>query len=64
MLQVEIRIKGKIDKQWSEWFGGLTISHSDHDDDGSCRSRRGPGRVVWDHLPPARFGSATILGEE
>jgi hypothetical protein len=31
MLQVEIRIKGQIDKRWSEWFGGLTISHSDHE---------------------------------
>lgn len=29
MLQVEIRFKGQISKQWSEWFGGLTISHSD-----------------------------------
>jgi hypothetical protein len=31
MLQVEIRIKGQIDKQWSEWFGGLAISHSDRE---------------------------------
>ena len=29
MLQVEIRFKGQIDKRWSEWFGGLAISHSD-----------------------------------
>ncbi|MGB7538664.1 MAG: hypothetical protein WBM17_09010 [Anaerolineales bacterium] len=29
MLQVEIRIKGQIDKQWSEWFGGLAIGRSD-----------------------------------
>lgn len=29
MLQIEIRIKGQIDQQWSEWFGGLTFSHSD-----------------------------------
>lgn len=29
MLQVEIRFKGEISKQWSEWFGGLAISHSD-----------------------------------
>jgi len=28
MLKIEIRIKGHIRKQWSEWFGGLTISHS------------------------------------
>jgi len=28
MQQIEIRIKGTINEQWSEWFGGLTISHS------------------------------------
>jgi hypothetical protein len=32
MQQIEIRVKGRINKQWSEWFGGLTISHSDPDD--------------------------------
>lgn len=32
MLQVEIRFKGQVGKQWSEWFGGLTISHSDPDE--------------------------------
>jgi len=32
MLQVEVRVKGCINKQWSEWFGGLTISHSDPDE--------------------------------
>lgn len=32
MLQVDIRIKGQINKQWSEWFDGLTISHSDLDE--------------------------------
>lgn len=31
-LQVEIRIKGRINTQWSEWFDGLTISHSDLDE--------------------------------
>jgi hypothetical protein len=29
MQQIEIRVKGQIYPQWSEWFGGLTISHSD-----------------------------------
>jgi len=29
MQRVEIRVKGRINKQWSDWFGGLTISHSD-----------------------------------
>jgi hypothetical protein len=23
----EIRIKGQLDKSWSDWFGGLTICH-------------------------------------
>jgi hypothetical protein len=32
MHQIEIRLKGHIDEQWSEWFGGLTISHSDPDE--------------------------------
>jgi hypothetical protein len=29
MLQVEIHFKGQIGKQWSEWFGGLVINHSE-----------------------------------
>jgi hypothetical protein len=29
MQKVEIRVKGYIDEDWSEWFGGLTITHSD-----------------------------------
>ena len=28
MQQVEIRIKGRINEEWSEWLGGLTVSHS------------------------------------
>jgi hypothetical protein len=32
MLQVEIRVKGCIGKEWSEWFGGLTISPSGPDE--------------------------------
>jgi hypothetical protein len=31
MLQVEICFKGQISAQWSEWFGGLTVSHPDDD---------------------------------
>ena len=27
MQEVEIRIKGQIDTHWSEWLGGLQISH-------------------------------------
>ena len=32
MQKVEIHFKGQINEQWSEWFGGLTISHSDLDE--------------------------------
>jgi hypothetical protein len=32
MQKIEIHIKGQISNQWSEWFGGLTISHSDPDE--------------------------------
>jgi len=32
MQQIEIRIKGEINPQWSEWFGGLTVSHSGSDE--------------------------------
>jgi len=31
MLAVEIIFKGWIDKQWTEWLGGLRISHSKPD---------------------------------
>ena len=32
MKLVEIRIKGKIDKDWTDWFGNLAISHSSQGD--------------------------------
>lgn len=32
MLKVEIHFKGQITNQWTEWFDGLTISHSDLDE--------------------------------
>jgi len=32
MQHIEIRIKGQINEQWSEWFAGLTINHSDLDE--------------------------------
>jgi hypothetical protein len=32
MLQVEVRVKECINKQWSEWFGGLSISQSGPDE--------------------------------
>lgn len=27
----ELRIQGHLDQHWSEWFGGLAISHDDDD---------------------------------
>lgn len=32
MPKVEIRVKGQIDPEWSETFGGLTIRHSNPDE--------------------------------
>jgi len=32
MRQIELRVKGQIHPRWSEWFGGLTISHSGPDE--------------------------------
>jgi hypothetical protein len=29
---VEIRIKGRIDEHWSDWFGGLDIRHTEKDE--------------------------------
>lgn len=29
MLKAEIRVKGQIDRDWSDWFEGLTITHTD-----------------------------------
>lgn len=28
MQQIEIRVKGQMDKGWSDWFGGLNIAHT------------------------------------
>lgn len=30
MLKVEIHFKGQIPTQWSEWFGGITVTPSGH----------------------------------
>ena len=32
MLSVEIRVKGRIDENWSEWFQGLSIEYSEADE--------------------------------
>lgn len=28
MSQVEIRVKGHVDRDWSDWFGGFEITHT------------------------------------
>ena len=32
MQRVEIRVKGRIDEHWSDWFDDLTITHTDHNE--------------------------------
>jgi len=32
MQSVEIRVKGRIDEHWSDWFDDLTITHTDQDE--------------------------------
>jgi hypothetical protein len=32
MQSVEIRVKGHIDRDWSEWIGGLAITYTDQGD--------------------------------
>jgi hypothetical protein len=32
MQRVEIRVKGQIDEHWSDWFNGLTITHTDQNE--------------------------------
>jgi hypothetical protein len=29
MQEVEIRVRGQIDRDWSDWFGGLTITYTE-----------------------------------
>jgi hypothetical protein len=32
MLRAEIRVKGQIDAHWSDWFEGLTVTHTDQEE--------------------------------
>jgi len=32
MLRAEIRVKGQIDEDWSDWFEGLAITYTDQDE--------------------------------
>jgi hypothetical protein len=29
LQHVEVRVKGRIDQRWSDWFAGLAITHTD-----------------------------------
>ena len=28
MQEIEIKVRGQIDRGWSDWFGGLSIAHT------------------------------------
>lgn len=32
MQNVEIRVKAQLDEHWSDWFDGLTITHTDQNE--------------------------------
>ncbi len=32
MPTVEIRVKGRLDPHWSDWFAGLSLAHSAQDE--------------------------------
>jgi hypothetical protein len=32
MLRIEIRVKGRLDVHWSDWFDGFAIEHTDQDE--------------------------------
>jgi hypothetical protein len=32
MQQVEIRVKGHLDENWSEWLDGFTLTHAGQDE--------------------------------
>ena len=32
MQRAEIRVKGQLDEHWSDWFDGLTITHTDENE--------------------------------
>jgi hypothetical protein len=32
MQNVEIRVQGQVDRHWSDWLGGLTITHTGQDE--------------------------------
>ena len=40
MQKVEIRVKGQLDQNWSDWFNGLSITHTKSGDTVLCGSVR------------------------
>ena len=32
MNEIVVQIKGRLDQDWSEWFGGLKVAYTDKDD--------------------------------
>jgi hypothetical protein len=57
----QIRIKGSLSSQWTEWFDGLTITLAGNGDtlfDGTCRS----SCIIWLVKKSARFRNAINFG--
>src|SRR4028118_1644989 len=58
-LVYQIRIEGHLDRRWTDWFGGLSITLEDDGETllagpgGGQGARRGPG-----HPPGRRWGGA------
>ena len=32
MERVEIQVKGRLDREWSDWFEGMVITHTEEND--------------------------------
>ena len=58
----QIRIKGQLDPQWTDWFEGLTITLEENGDTLANRPGGRSGCVAWIAQKSARFGHAVGLG--
>ena len=58
----QIRIKGHLGCEWTDWFGGLTITLEDNGETLSNRPGDRSGRVVWPAQKSAQFGHDIDLG--
>lgn len=65
MPQVEIRVRGHLDKQWAEWFEGFSITHTEGGetllvgtvaDQAALYGLMGKLRDLGVNLKSARFG--------